>query len=44
MAGFCFKQYVARKSSDVFSIQDDDHISLVNDADVLLLQRIKVQE
>jgi len=33
--------YVARKSGDVFHIQDDDHISLVSDAGVILLERIK---
>ncbi len=33
--------YVARNSSDVFNIQDDDHISLLSDTDVLLLERIK---
>ena len=33
--------YVERNTSDVFQIQDDDHINLLSDAGVFLLERIK---
>lgn len=36
--------YLSRNRSDVFTIQDEDHISLSADTDVLLLERIKDQK